>query len=526
MDQRLWKSDLGDGTYRNAVLFADYSDPDVIRVGDTYYMTASSFNYTPGLPILTSKDLVNWELVNYALDNIPEDRYRIPRHSEGVWAPCIRYHGGLFHIYYGMPDEGIFVVQTADPLGKWEEPVCVLEGKGLIDPTPLWDEDGRTWLIHGYAKSRIGFKSVLGIFEMNAEGTRAISEDHILYNGVETNPTIEGPKAEKRKGYYYIFAPAGGVKQGWQTVLRSRDLFGPFEEKVVLRQGDTCINGPHQGALVDTPDGEEWFLHFQDRGLYGRIVHLQPVTWENDWPGLGRDPEDGCGKPVLQYRKPHLPGQEMTYLEASDDWKKDCLGLQWQWLGNHRPDFYSLTEAPGQLRLFAKNPAGEEKACLWREANVLTQKIVCPYFRADVTMHSHNLLEGDTAGIIMMGGQYVYLGIRAEGGKKNLILVRAKEVDKYHMQEEVTILSENLPQEAVSFRIIMQDTEHTQPYGTGKPSFELYYSFDTKDYVPVKTDFMPSDHTWVGAKLGLFAHTDLLKDGGSADFDAFRVEAL
>jgi beta-xylosidase len=525
MDNRLWKSDQGDGTYRNAVLFADYSDPDVIRVGDTYYMTASSFNYTPGLPILTSKDLVNWRLVNYALKNIPEERYRIPRHSEGVWAPCIRYHEGLFHIYYGMPDEGIFVVRTADPLGKWDEPVCVLAGKGLIDPTPLWDEDGRTWLIHGYAKSRIGFKSVLGIFEMNAEGTKAVSEDHILYNGVATNPTIEGPKAEKRNGYYYIFAPAGGVKQGWQTVLRSRSLFGPFEEKVVLHQGNTVINGPHQGALVDTLSGEEWFLHFQDRGLYGRIVHLQPVHWEEGWPEMGANPQEGCGEPVLQYRKPDLPAQEMTYLEASDEFSGEELSLQWQWLGNHRDDFYSLERDPDRLRLYAKNPAGETNACLWREANVLTQKLVCPYFQADVTMHYENLREGDTAGFIVMGGNYVYLGVRRKDGKDRLILVHTAEIDTYHKKEEVTVLSENLTGNPISFRVIMEDTEAAEPYGTGKPSFELYYT-DGDERIPVPTSFYPSDHTWVGAKLGLFAHTDLLMDGGSADFESFCVRAL
>ena len=140
--------------FRNPILFADYSDPDVIRVGDTYYMTASSFNYTPGLPILVSKDLVNWELKNYALKNIGQERYSIPRHSEGVWAPAIRYHEGMFYIYYGMPDEGYYVVKTSDPFGEWDEPVCVLPGKGLIDSCPIWDDDGRAYIVHGYAKSR------------------------------------------------------------------------------------------------------------------------------------------------------------------------------------------------------------------------------------------------------------------------------------------------------------------------------------------------------------------------------------
>ena len=237
MMDELYFPDMGGGMYQNPVLFCDYSDPDVIRVGDTYYMTASSFNYVPGLPILVSKDLVNWELVNYALDNIPAPNYEKPRHADGVWAPAIRWHEGHFYIFYGMPDEGIYMVRTADALGKWEAPVLVLPGKGLIDPCPFWDDDGQAYVIHGYAKSRIGFKSWLGIFPISADGTRAIGDDHLLFDGSAEHPTIEGPKVHKRDGWYYIFAPAGGVATGWQTVLRSRSIHGPYEDRVVLRQG-------------------------------------------------------------------------------------------------------------------------------------------------------------------------------------------------------------------------------------------------------------------------------------------------
>ena len=222
MTDELYLPDQGDGSYRNPVLCCDYSDPDVIRVGDTYYMTASSFNYVPGLPILTSADLVNWRLVNYALPNIPEPGYEIPRHACGVWAPAIRWHDGFFYIYYGMPDEGIYMVRAADACGQWDAPKLVRAGKGLIDPCPFWDDDGRAYVIHAYANSRIGFKSRIGIFPMSADGTHAIGEDKFLFDGTANHPTIEGPKVYKRDGWYYIFAPAGGVATGWQTVLRSR----------------------------------------------------------------------------------------------------------------------------------------------------------------------------------------------------------------------------------------------------------------------------------------------------------------
>ena len=527
--ERLWKSDLENGTYKNPILFADYSDPDVIRVGDTYYMTASSFNYVPGLPILVSNDLVNWKLVNYALEKINYECYDTPQHAKGVWAPAIRYHEGEFYIYYGMPDEGIFMVKTKDALGKWDEPVLVLEGKGLIDPCPFWDEDGHAYVVHGYAKSRIGFKSFLGMFEMSYDGRKAIGEDHILYNGLETQPTIEGPKVYKRDGYYYIFAPAGSVKTGWQTILRSKSIYGPFEEKVVLKQGNTEVNGPHQGGLVDTVNGDEWFLHFQDRGLYGRIVHMQPVSWVDGWPVMGQNASDYCGEPVSIWQKPNTMEAEPCYLQASDDFSSDKLNLMWQWLGNPKDDFYSLTERPGFLRLFAKNPSKAENPILWDLANVLTQKLVCPYFVAECCLHVDGLKEAEQAGMVMMGGDYTYLGVRVIDGIKTLLYsessdkkdgaIRAngQSTDKEETIHELVQLKEEQKEVYLVFRIRENQ---------GIPVFEMSYSLDQKEYVTVPVDFMPSDHTWVGAKIGLFATIFGAEEGcGYGDFSYIKVVA-
>ncbi|MCI5872075.1 MAG: glycoside hydrolase 43 family protein [Clostridiales bacterium] len=522
--ERLWKSDLEDGTFKNPILFADYSDPDVIRVGDTYYMTASSFNYIPGLPVLTSKDLVNWELKNYAIDCIDYPNYDIPQHAKGVWAPAIRYHEGYFYIYYGMPDEGIFMVKAKDPLGKWDAPVLVLEGKGLIDSCPFWDEDGNAYIIHGYAKSRIGFKSHLGIFRMSWDGTRALDEDHILYNGLETQPTIEGPKVYKRNGYYYIFAPAGGVKTGWQAILRSKNIYGPYEEKIVLTQGKTVINGPHQGALVDTVNGDEWFIHFQDRGLYGRIIHMQPVVWENDWPIMGIHAVDGCGEPCLVHTKPNT-GASVTpcYLEASDSFASDKLNLMWQWLGNPKEGFYSLSERPGFLRLYSVNPTGKANPVLWECSNVLTQKLVCPYFEAVTCLHIDALKEQEQAGMVMMGGHYAYLAVRLVRGKKRLVrgLSYDSEDGIKEKTEQVLELADDVNRVYITFA--MEAAGET-------PVFKMYYSLqDTSaaSRVWVKVDFMPSDHTWVGAKIGLFANTyDANAQGGYADFEYIQVSPL
>ena len=548
-------SDLGN-KFRNPVLFADYSDPDVIRVGDTFYMTASSFNYTPGLPILVSKDLVNWRLVNYALKNIGQERFKIPRHSEGVWAPAIRFHEEMFYIYYGMPDEGYYVVRTKDPLGEWEEPVLVLEGKGLIDPCPFWDEDGRAYIIHGYAKSRIGFKSILGIFEMSPDGLKAISEDHFVFDGNDpSHPavTIEGPKVYKRDGFYYILAPAGGVREGYQVALRSKDIHGPYEIKTVMGQGSTVINGPHQGGLVDTPDGKEYFLHFQDRGLYGRICHLQPVYWNGGWPVIGINPDiNGVGEPAFELDKPVITSEEPVYLEGSDDFKDGKPNLSWQWMGDHDDSFYgSVTDETGAerdgLRLFCQNPSHDDMPVLWRSSNVLTQKLIYPSFRAEALVDASGLLPGERAGICMTGGQYVAAFIEKDETGKYYVKTIHSEGDDAHKSEAVDfseLFESYVKDSGLSLENALKSINWIMTFTGGDTYFQnvthgsdeadmklkVYLSFEkTKDImIDLGIDYTPSDHTWVGAKLGLFALSlgSNSKECGHADFKSFTLEEL
>ena len=338
----MWLADLGNGNYRNPILYADYSDPDAIRVGEDYFMVASSFSNSPALPILHSKDLVNWKVVNYCLKHIPEFRYNNPLHGCGVWAPSIRYHEGTYYVCFPMPDEGIYMTTTKDPFGEWSEPVNIRPGAGWIDPCPFWDDDGNAYLVAGVAKSRIGYKSVLHIVRMRPDGMGIFGDEVKIFDGNENDQiTIEGPKMYKRNGYYYIFAPAGGVKTGWQTILRSKNPFGPYEYKVVLRQGDSPVNGPHQGAWVDTITGEDWFLHFQDVYAAGRITHLQPMHWENDWPIIGVNKEgNDYGEPVMQYVKPNIGKTAEEFKDTdkypvcepdtTDEFDTDKMMLQWQ----------------------------------------------------------------------------------------------------------------------------------------------------------------------------------------------------
>ena len=510
----LWQSDLGNGLYKNPILHADYSDPDVIRVGDTYYMTASSFNYMPGLPILTSKDLVNWELVNYAVKKLPYEVYNKPAHAKGIWAPSIRFHNNKFYIYFGMPDEGIFMTCTKDPLLEWEPLICVKEGKGLIDSCPFWDEDGKVYLVHAYANSRIGIKSKLAIFEMNAEGTQCISEDRVIFDGTKTQPTIEGPKVYKRDGLYYIFAPAGGVKPGWQTVLKSNSIYGPYEEKIVLHQGDSEVNGPHQGGLVDTKNGEEYFLHFQQKGSYGRIVHLQPVTWENGWPLIGIDSnKDGIGEPVKEYKKPKGT-EDFPVCEpmTSDSFDTEEMKLQWQWLANYSENFYSLKNK-GKLFLNAINTTGEDRALLWDSANVLTQKIVCKGFVAETKMDFSKLPVCGKCGMIIIGAQYAALYVeKSEDGVKIGYLESYGEgegreenvIEEFPWNEGNTLI----------LRVTYFDQEEC----------EFSYRRDGGEWSTPTRRFKPQGAIWVGAKIGVFTISDTDKDAkGGAKFDYFTV---
>ncbi len=265
-----WSSDLGDGTFMNPVLHADYSDPDVVRVGDDYWMTASSFSHVPGLPILHSRDLVNWTLVNHALPRlVPDQVFSVPQHGNGVWAPAIRHHDGRFWIYYPDPDFGIYVTTTVDPMGEWSPPVLVLPGKGLIDPCPLWDDDGSVWLVHAWARSRAGFNNVITLRRLTPDGLAPADDGGVnIIDGSQLPgySTLEGPKLFKRRGEYFVFAPAGGVTPGWQSVFRAQNIRGPYQSRIVLDQGRSAVNGPHQGAWVDTPSGEDWYLPLPGQG--------------------------------------------------------------------------------------------------------------------------------------------------------------------------------------------------------------------------------------------------------------------
>lgn len=296
-------ADQGNGTYKNPVLYADYSDPDVCRVGDDYYLTSSSFNCLPGLQILHSKDLVNWTIIGaavpYALPPVTDVR---PEHGNRVWAPSIRHHNGEFYIFWGDPDQGAFMVKAKDPKGPWSEPVLVKAGKGIIDTTPLWDDDGRVYLVHAYAGSRAGLKSVITICELSADASKAITQSRIISMVMKHIRLVKGPNSINVMDTITSSIRQAAFLQDGKSYFAQKRIRS-IRMETVLAQGNSPVNGPHQGGWVDTPTGEDWFMHFQDVGAYGRLVHLQPMKWVDDWPVIGIDKDgDGCGEPVLTYK--------------------------------------------------------------------------------------------------------------------------------------------------------------------------------------------------------------------------------
>ena len=529
---QVWVADRGDGTYQNPVLYADYSDPDACRVGNDFYMTSSSFNCLPGLQILHSNDLVNWRIIGAAIPYrlTPVSTPERPEHGNRVWAPAIRHHNGEFYIFWGDPDQGVFMTKARDPQGPWTEPVLVKAGQGIIDPCPLWDDDGQVYLVHAYAGSRAQLKSVIAICQLNEEATQAVTPSRIVFDGHEAHPTCEGPKFYKKGGYYYIFHPAGGVPTGWQVVLRSKNVYGPYECKTVLAQGNTSVNGPHQGAWVDTPTGEDWFLHFQDVGAYGRLVHLQPMKWKDGWPVIGTDPDgDGCGEPVLSHRKPDV-GRTYPVCtpQESDEFDGYTLSPQWQWHANINEKWAYYAGNHGFVRLYSY-PVVPQYRNLWDVANLLLQKTPAPNFTATMklTFSPTKQYKGERTGLVVMGMDYAALVLENAADEMTLSQVVCHGADKG--QPEQVNASVGLKESTVYLRVKFGCDGRKIAQSEGGHDLlvtcDFSYSTDGRTFSPLGTTFQAREGKWIGTKVGTFCTRPAIKanDGGWADVDWFRI---
>lgn len=487
---RPW-GDQGNGTYVNPILPADYSDPDAIRVGNKYYMVASDFHFI-GMQILESHDLVNWRVVAQLYHRLDFPAYDSnSRYAGGSWAPSLRYHNGEFYVYFCTPHEGLFMTKSSRAEGPWEPLTLVQKIERWEDPCPFWDEDGQAYLGH----SVHGAGPII-VHRMSADGKRLLDSGTTVYQG----PVAEGTKFYKRNGWYYLCIPEGGVGQGWQTALRSRSIYGPYERKVVLEQGSTAVNGPHQGAMVDTPNGQWWFLHFQEKSPLGRVVHLEPMRWVDDWPLMGIDIDgNGVGEPVYVWQKPDITATASDTIQTSDNFNSAILSPVWQFNHNPADGKWSLTENAGHLTLHALKAPNFKLA-----RNTLTQKTMGYGGHAEVTVSLSQLEKHTKCGLALMGKVNNQIGISQNSKGENFI---------YASKEDTIVATKPLlgGTESIDLRIDIKP----QP-----GHYSLSYRVGSEPWQPLMADFTARSGFWKGVRVALYCY-NTKADKGTALFSHF-----
>ncbi len=501
------------------MLNADFSDPDVIRVGNEYYMICSDFHFM-GMQIWKSTDMVNWQFAAQVYDRLPFKEYdTMDRYAGGSWAPALRYHDGEFYIYFCTRHEGLFMTHAKAAEGPWSPLHCVRKIADWEDPCPFWDEDGQAYLGH----SLYGAGPII-MHKMSADGRTLLDDGVEVYRG----PVAEGTKIHKWNGLYYMSIPEGGVRGGWQTILRSRNIYGPYESKRVLEQGSTAINGPHQGAIVDTPEGEWWFYHFQETDALGRVLHLQPMTWRDGWPVIGVDYDgNGVGEPASLWQKPNLPqplhrrGEDRTVGEIIHGNDEATVpngfplgdtsfssGL-WQW--NHNPDTtaYSFTDHPGWLSLSALSSPSFRKA-----RNTYTLRAVGYNPSYTICMSLEEMAEGNRAGMACMGKYNTMLGAMMENGKRYLYLATdTTETKLFELPIEMqhrSLMSSKAEKNHEGIEIAPQSGGPIHPLyirlnlDFRNKAFEFYYSLDGKNYTLAGEPFYTRWGNWKGVRPAVY----------------------
>jgi beta-xylosidase len=513
--------DQGDGTFKNPMLWSDYNNLDVIVVGSDFYMIAASHHFM-GMPVLHSKDGVNWTLLTRIYRRLDIDpRYNTPgqAYQDGTWAPAIRYHEGRFWVYVTTPTEGLIMTSTADAAGPWDPWLVVKAVTGWEDPCPFWDDvknaggdgpnGGKAYLI----RSQTGAGPLI-VQQMSWDGKQLLGTTTTVANG----PTLEGPKLGKRNGYYYIFAPEGGIDNGYQVVLRSSAILGPYTKKTILERGSTSTNGPHQGSWIDLPSGQSWFYHFQQNGGWGRIGHLEPAQWgADDWPTAGVDLDgNGIGEPVAQPKKPDVGATFPIAVPASsDEFDGSTLGVQWLW--NHNPDDtnWSLTARPGWLRLSAQPLASKsgtsaasgsvpfvEDSIIFAY-NTVVQHAMGKVASAVTKLDTTGIVDGQRAGITLFGQTYGWIGVVGTAGKS---VVRA-----------------NIDGTYTTGPTLAASTVYLKASMSASSQISFAYSTDGVTFTALGGSATVGRTWFEGIKFGLFTYNlSTAAAGGVADFDYFH----
>lgn len=526
--------DNGDGSYSNMILYADYADPDVIRVGDTFYMVTSTFHLSPGLTLLESKDLVNWSFVGHAVEDMGKlsgafSFNAMSGYQAGIWAPSLRYHEGMFYIHVGGPKIGLIVCKAHDIHGPWSVQRMSFpkpwEGTKLIDCCPLWDDDGKAYFAAAEPRKTpdgVWSNYRIHLFQMDADGRRLLDNGVVIHGG----HTTEAVKLYKHDGYYYVFysenpADEAGVRT--QYAARSRNIYGPYERrKLIHSHGPEADRSPNQGGLVEASDGSWWFLcHGMGRGAgsaVGRYLMLLPVTWQEGWPVIGIDQDgDGVGEMVWRHRKP-VQGEEITFPCSDDEFDGSELGPQWQWNHQDRKDSWSLTARPGFLRLTACKPVAP--GGFYRACNTLTQRLMGESGVATIKLDVSQTADGQYAGMCLFAAPSLLLGIYQERGKRFLRYQYTRLELSYNPHS--TAYDDNFfCEDVLSLDSGIQNLYLRMEYNKNRA--QLSYSTDGETFIRVAEPMEFSFFAWRGGRVGMFSFNEY-RDGGNADFDWFHYE--
>ncbi|GKH12828.1 glycoside hydrolase family 43 protein [Bacteroides uniformis] len=481
-----------EATFTNPVIYSDVPDVDVIRIGSDYYMVSTTAHMSPGAPIMHSKDLVNWKIISYVFDEINESPKNNLEggniYSRGQWAASLRYHDGLFYVFFGTGNKS-YIYTAKDPAGKWEQKLVIDEY--LHDASMLFDDDGKIYLAYGARHIRIiEFYDDLSGINPNGLNVEVVP--------AEPKGLLEGVHFYKfGKQYYmtFIWWPEGGIRT--QLCFRSDKVAGPYTMKVILSDDMGYANhGVAQGCFIDTEEGEWYAMLFQDHEAVGRVPVLMPCRWEDGWPMLGD--ENGKVPPVME--KPIKGYEGKTELVVSDDFDDTKLGLTWQW--NHNPDnmLWSLTERPGYLRL----KTGKVVTGIFEARNTLTQRTEGPKCSGVVSLDLTNMKDGDCAGLAAFCSEPGTLTVTQEGGKKYLLMT-----DRGVEKARVEINQNQL--------YLKMDCDFT----TDDALFS--YSLDDREWVQLGDKFhmIFSMAHFTGNKFAIFNYATR-ETGGYVDVDFFR----
>lgn len=506
-------SDNRDENFTNPVLWSDVPDPDVIRVGDDFYLMSTTMHLAPGAPVMRSKDLVNWEIVSYVFDKLTDttnyDMIGGTVYGRGQWATSLRYHNGKYYVYFSPNDKPYrgYVYSTTDPVSsKWE---LVSRIPHFHDASLFFDDDGRAYIFYGTGQVRELKPDLTGV-QSGGVDMKIFERDE------EETGLLEGSRFVKHNGKYYLLMiswPKGGKRR--QVCYRADKITGPYEKKVILEDnfaGFPCVG---QGCIVDDAQGNWYGVIFQDRGGVGRVLTLMPCRWMDGWPILGNE----NGKVPLVMEKP-VQGYPKQSLVVSDDFNGSTLKLNWQW--NHNPvnEAWSLIERPGFLRLKTNRVVDN----LFLAQNTISQRMEGPECSGVVALDVSHMKEGDVAGFSAFNGDAAILSVSVKNGKKYLTMSETSV--SLDSSNKAVLGVKSKGRGRVEFEQSVIYLRIDGDFRLNRDIATCYYSLDNKNWVKIGTDFkMRFDYQrlFMGTRFAIFNYATKVL-GGYIDVDSFNYK--